>query len=76
MTMQNMSVGRLCTQAVFAPHSPHIVIDAEGHEVGVVVDYAQYLALMELLAAEPGRNALPHYWQRALDGCLLGFARP
>lgn len=75
MTTQDMSVGRICAQAVFAPHSPHIVIDAQGYEVGVIVDYGQYLALMEFLAAEPGHNGLPRYWQRALDGCLLGLAR-
>lgn len=50
---------------------PRIVIDGDGREVGVIVDYAQYLHLLGILATATCRDSLPHYWRSALDGCLI-----
>jgi hypothetical protein len=47
------------------------VIDGDGREVGVIVDYAQYLHLLGILATATCRDSLPHYWRSALDGCLI-----
>lgn len=49
--------------------APLVVIDEQGLEVGVFVDYSQYLVLLRLLALELDRGALPGYWRGALDGC-------
>ena len=54
-----------------ATNAPYVVIDAVGEEGGVLVDYGQYVRLLELVAAHVGRRALPPYWRRALDGCLV-----
>jgi len=50
--------------------APLVVIDEQGLEVGVMVDYAQYLVLLRMVATELNREALPRYWRGALDGCL------
>ena len=55
---------------VSGPRAPHIVIDAQGEEVGVVVDYVQYVSLLGLVATRVGRDGLSAYWRGALDGCL------
>lgn len=50
---------------------PRIVIDGDGREVGVIVDYAQYVHLLGILATSTCRDTLPRYWRSALDGCLV-----
>jgi hypothetical protein len=50
--------------------APLVIIDDQGFEVGVMVDYAQYVALLRLVASGIGREAIPRYWRGALDGCL------
>ena len=51
--------------------APRIVIDGDGREVGVIVDYAQYMHLLGILSASRCRDSLPRYWRSALDGCLV-----
>jgi hypothetical protein len=53
-----------------ATPAPYVVIDAGGDEVGVVVEYGQYVRLLRLVAGQVGRRALSPYWRRALDGCF------
>jgi hypothetical protein len=54
-----------------AAATPYVVIDGTGSEVGVVVSYDQYVRLLRVVAAEVDRKALPAYWRRALEGCLM-----
>jgi hypothetical protein len=49
---------------------PHVLIDAEGNEVGYLVGRGEYLELMEVLAAHRHRLRLPAYWRRAVRCCL------
>jgi len=64
-------LGTACASPLHVCNAPHIVIDGQGYEVGVVVEYAQYVALLGFLAARLDRDALPPYWRGALDGCLV-----
>jgi hypothetical protein len=64
------------SSAARGPHAPLVVIDEEGYEVGVVLDYAQYLSLLGVIATKLERDNLPGYWQRALDGCLVVPSTP
>ncbi len=67
-----MNIRRRCDRRlVQGPRAPHIVVDEQGREVGVFVDYPQYVALLGLMASELDRDTLPRYWRGALDGCLL-----
>jgi hypothetical protein len=55
---------------VLEVEAPHVIVDALGYEVGVVVDYAHYLGLLGVLATQIDRGALPPYWRAALDRCF------
>jgi len=50
--------------------APLVVIDERGGEVGVLVDYTQYVTLLRLVSSTFDRGTLPRYWRGALDDCL------
>jgi hypothetical protein len=58
--------GRLCR----APRAPRVVIDERGGEVAVLIDYAQYVTLLRLVASRLAAGELPTYWRDAVDDCL------
>ncbi len=47
--------------------SPYVVVDEDGAEVGVVLDYGQYLALLDWLARRGCCRELSAYWRRAME---------
>jgi len=49
--------------------APLVVIDAAGVEAGVFVEWTEYLALLDLLAAPRRPALLPTYWRRAIEDC-------
>lgn len=49
--------------------APCIVIDAAGVEVGALIDWPEYVALLTLLAADARTPALSPYWRRAIRDC-------
>lgn len=57
--------------------SPNVIIDGSGLEVGVVIDYAQFVGLLGILATQVDSNVLPRYWRTAVEACLvLGSSAP
>jgi hypothetical protein len=49
---------------------PLVVVDEAGAEVGVLVDYAQYVVLLKMVSSALDRGRLPRYWRGAMDDCL------
>ncbi len=57
--------------------SPNVIIDAAGLEVGVVIDYSQFVSLLGILATQVDCHVLPPYWRMAVETCLvLGNSSP
>jgi len=50
--------------------APRLVIDERGSEVAVLVDYGQYVVLLQMIAGAVDGGSLPPYWRSALDDCL------
>lgn len=59
-----------CGSCDSRPSSPHVIIDGQGYEVGVVVEYAHYISLLGILATQLDSAAIPPYWRGAVDHCL------
>ena len=53
---------------------PHVVHDAQGQAVGVILPYADYQALLRLLASDADWESLPPYMQDAIDNMLADEA--
>ena len=51
-------------------HRPLVVVDDHGGEVGVLVDYAQYLVLLRLVSSTLELGRLPRYWRGAMEDCM------
>ena len=54
--------------------SPHLVHDAQGQVVGVILSYSDYQALLRSLAAHADWEQLPPYLQDAIDNMLADEA--
>jgi hypothetical protein len=64
----NLECGQAAARAVCAPQ---VVIDGQGYEVAVVVDYGQYMSLLGILATQLDPRSLPRYWRSAVVRCLV-----
>jgi len=60
-------------QSAFS-HPPHIVHDAYGQAVGVILPYGDYQVMLRSLAAHADWKALPSYLQDAIDNMLADKA--
>jgi hypothetical protein len=54
--------------------SPHLIHDAHGQVVGVILPYADYQSLLRSLAAHADWESLPPYLQDAIDNLLADEA--
>ena len=50
--------------------APCVVIDDCGREVGVFLDFCEYVDLLALVATRVDGALLSPYWRRAVEGCV------